>query len=81
MSKRIYLYRKGGVRILKKVIIHYPTDENGQIAKEIAAFRRDAVVKYIESLNLNDRQIETLYAELAKIISVKQRKDVSHGSV
>ena len=44
-----------------------------QIAKEIAAFRCAAAVKYIESLNLNDRQIETLYDALAE--------DVSHRAI
>jgi len=60
--------------MFKQAIIHYPTDEKSlaAIEKEIAAFRCAAAIKYIESLNLNDRQIETLFASLAEEIEAKQ---------
>lgn len=59
--------------MFKKAIIHYPTDAKimAQIDKDLAAFHCDTVVKYVESLNLNDRQIETLYASLADDIAAK----------
>lgn len=62
--------------MFKKAIIHYPSDKRAlaQIGKEIAAFRCAATVKYIESLNLNDRQIEALYASLAEDIAARVRK-------
>lgn len=61
--------------MFKQAIIHYPTDEKilAQIGKEIATFRCAAVVKYIESLHLNDRQIETLYDSLAEEITARQQ--------
>ena len=61
--------------MFKQAIIYYPTDEKAlaQIVKEIAAFRCAATVKYIESLNLNDRQIDTLFSSLAEDISAKER--------
>jgi len=62
--------------MFKQAIIHYPTDENmlRQICKELAVFRCTAAVKYIQSLKLNDRQIETLYADLAEEIKNWQQK-------
>lgn len=62
--------------MFKKAIIHYPKDEAAlaKINKEIAAFRCDATVSYIKSLNLNDRQIETLYDSLDKEIALRKRK-------
>ncbi len=62
--------------MFKQAVIHYPTDEKAlaHISKEIAAFRLAAAVKYIGSLNLNDRQIEMLYAEISETIAVKQQK-------
>ena len=62
--------------MFKQAIIHYPNDENARkfIHKEIAAFRCNAIVKYVESLNLNSRQVETLYESLADDINtIKQR--------
>ena len=66
---------RGGRYMFKQAFIYYPTDEKAlaQIEKEIAAFRCAAAVRYIESLNLNDRQLETLYAGLAEDIATKQR--------
>jgi len=63
--------------MFKQAIIYYPTDEKimAQINKDIAAFRCDATVKYIESLNLNDRQIETFYSGIEEDIHVKKRYD------
>jgi len=62
--------------MFKQAVIHYPSDEKilAQIGKEIAAFRCAATVKYIESLNLNDRQIETLYTDLAEDIAAREQK-------
>lgn len=62
--------------MFKQAVIHYPTDEKAlaQISKEIAAFRCTATVKYIESLNLNDRQIDALYESLADEINVRQEE-------
>lgn len=62
--------------MFKQAVIHYPTEEKvlAQIGKEIAAFRCVATVKYIESLNLNDRQIETLYASLAEDIAAREQR-------
>ncbi len=61
--------------MFKQAVIHYPTDEKtlAQINKEIADFRCIATVKYIESLNLNDSQIESLYAGLSDDITTKQQ--------
>ena len=52
--------------MFSRCIIHYPMDEKAlkQVQKEIASFRLDATMKYIGSLNLNDRQIETLFADI-----------------
>ena len=60
--------------MFKQAVIYYPDNEQAlaQIHKEIAAFRCAATVKYIESLNLSNRQIETLYASLAKDIATKE---------
>jgi hypothetical protein len=59
--------------MFKQAIIYYPKDEKAlaQINKELAAFRCSAAVKYIESLNLNERQIETLFNSLAHDIVTK----------
>ncbi len=56
--------------MFKQAVIHYPADKKAlaQIHKEIAAFRCAAAIRYIESLDLNDRQIEALYASLAEDI-------------
>jgi len=66
--------------MFKKAIIYYPEDEQAlaKIYKEIAAFRCAATVTYIKSLNLNDREIETLYSSLADDIAVKkQAKEIA----
>ena len=62
--------------MFKQAIIHYPTDENTlkRIEKEIAVFWCAATIKYIESLKLNDRQIETLFNALEKEISARNGK-------
>ena len=61
--------------MFKQAIIYYPDSEQAlaQIQKEIAAFRCAATVKYVESLNLNNKQIETLYSSLAKDIAAKNQ--------
>ncbi len=61
--------------MFRQAVIHFPTDEKAlaQITKEISAFRCAATVKFIKSLNLNDRQIETLYLSLAEDISSSQQ--------
>ena len=62
--------------MFKQAIIHYPSDKRAlaQIHKEIAAFRCTATIRYIESLNLSDRQIEALYADLAADMAARNRK-------
>ncbi len=62
--------------MFKQAIIYYPGDKRAlaQIHKEIAAFRCAATIRYIESLNLSDRQIEALYAGLASDITARERK-------
>jgi len=62
--------------MFKRCVVHYPTDEASlrQIYKEIASFRLSATVQYIESLNLNDPQIETLFAELENEIAAKRAR-------
>ena len=57
--------------MFKKVVFHYPDNVQAlaQIYKEIIVFRCTAAVMYIESLNLNNWQIDTLYASLAKDIA------------
>jgi len=64
--------------MFKQATIHYPADENAskQVSRDIAAFRCAAVVKYIETLKLNDRQIETLFACLAKEIAERRQKNI-----
>jgi len=64
--------------MFNQAIIHYPTDENAlkQIGKDIAAFRCDAVAKYIETLKLNDRQIEALFAYLSEEVVIMQQSCV-----
>ena len=61
--------------MFKEAIIYYPKDEHmmAQIHKEIAAFRCATVVRYVESLNLNCRQTETLFASLAETIAEKKQ--------
>jgi len=62
--------------MFKKAVIYYPTDEKmlKQIYKDIASFRCAAVAKYIETLNLNDRQIETLFDSLLNDIAARQQR-------
>ena len=64
--------------MFKKAIIHYPTDANilKQIDKEIAAFWCAAAIKYIESLKLNDRQIENLFCALEKEIVLRKENRI-----
>lgn len=54
--------------MFKRCIIYYPSDENGRkyLAKELASFRVAETVRYICSLDLSDRQTETLFAELTE---------------
>ena len=69
----------GGREMFEQAIIHYPSDENAlkRIDKEIAAFWCAAAIKYIESLKLNDRQIETLFNVLEKEITARNENDKS----
>lgn len=62
--------------MFKQAIIHYPADEKAlsQISKEIAAFLCSATIKYIESLKMNDRQIEKLFAALSEEIAARKQK-------
>ena len=62
--------------MFKHAVIHYPTDDAAlkRICKDIAAFRCAAAVRYIESLNLSDAQIKTLYAALAEDIKSRQQQ-------
>ncbi len=59
--------------VFKQAIIHYPKDEKMliQISKDIASFRCLATMKYIQSLNFNDNQIEALYKSLEEEITKK----------
>ena len=59
--------------MFKKAVIHRP-DETAmkQINKELAAFRRAVTVKYVESLDLNDTQIEALFTAVLEDFSSKQ---------
>ncbi|MHB8063023.1 MAG: hypothetical protein ACYDG2_10380 [Ruminiclostridium sp.] len=45
-----------------------------QISNEIEGFRCSARIKYIESIKINDRQIETLYAASLGRNSHKEEK-------
>ena len=60
--------------MFKQAIIYYPDNEQAlaQIHKEIATFRCSATIRYVESLSLNNRQIETLYVSLADDIAAKE---------
>jgi hypothetical protein len=70
---------EGGRYMFKKAVIYYPTDEKAlaYIHKEIAAFRLSATVDYIDSLSLNDRQIDALFSSLAEDIAAKQEISAS----
>ena len=61
--------------MFKEAIIYYPKDEKAmlQIRKEIVAFQCTTVIRYIESLNLNSRQIETLFVSLTEDIAEKKQ--------
>ena len=61
--------------MFKQAIIHYPTSESDQkqIAKELASFRCMAVTNYIKSLELNARQIDTLFNSIAEEIASRQQ--------
>jgi hypothetical protein len=52
--------------MFKQAIIYYPSDEKAlaNIWKELASFRRTATIKFVESLNLNDKQVETLFSSI-----------------
>jgi len=60
--------------MFKNAVIHYPTSDYSmkQINKELAVFRRNATIRYIESLNLNDKQIETLFTSMLNDITPSQ---------
>jgi hypothetical protein len=61
--------------MFKEAVIYYPTDAQAlaQIYKELAAFWCVAVVEYVGSLNLNNGQIEALYASLEEDIAVEKQ--------
>jgi hypothetical protein len=45
-----------------------------QIAKDLAAFRCRAALTYIETLNLNDNQIDTLFKTIADEVTARSRE-------
>lgn len=55
-------------------MIHYPKDEEilSQIAKDITSFRWDATIRYVNSLKLNNKQLDLLYDNIGVDISSKQ---------
>ncbi|HHX24283.1 MAG TPA: hypothetical protein GX723_09820 [Thermoanaerobacterales bacterium] len=57
--------------MFKRAIIYYPSDEKlkNKIFKDIAVLRCAEAIKYIDSLELNDSQIETLYTSISNAIS------------
>jgi len=70
--------------MFKEATIHYPNDECvlALIHKEIATFQCNAIVKYVETLNLSGRQIKTLYVSLAEdIAKMKQSEEPVARSV
>lgn len=69
-NKMNYCGREGR-QMFTKAIIHYPADTTAmtKIAKELAAFRTSAAIRYIQFLNLTDRQIETLFDSLAEDVA------------
>ena len=62
--------------MFKKAIIYYPTDEKilKQIDKDIAAFRCTVAVKFMDTLNLNEKQKVTVLDSLMQDIT--DNKDV-----
>jgi F0F1-type ATP synthase delta subunit len=52
--------------MFERVVIHYPAQEDAlkQILKEMTSFRSEVIVKYISSLNLNDKQLAELFEKL-----------------
>ena len=48
-------------------MIHYPKDEGllSQIAKDITSFKCDAVIRYVDNLNLNNKQLDVLYDNMS----------------
>ena len=62
--------------MFKQAIIYYPTDERimKQINKDIAAFHCAAAVKYMNTLNLNDRQKVTLIDSIRQDLSAKPQQ-------
>ena len=62
--------------MFKCCIVHFPTDEAARkaIYKEIASFRAAATVRYVQSLNLSDRQIEVLIAGVENELATTREK-------
>ena len=61
--------------MFEKAIIHNSdADAMAQIRKEFAAFQRDAIVQYVESLALNDAEIEALFASLSADLKINRHK-------
>ena len=62
--------------MFKRCVIHYPPDEAGRkyISKELASFRAAETVKYIQSLNLTERETEALFDELEKAIAAQPER-------
>ena len=54
--------------MFKETILHYPDDDQAlaYARKELTAFWCAEIVKYMESLNLSDSQIEAIYAGFAE---------------
>jgi len=61
---------KGVCRVFKQAVIYYPEDKKmqEQIGKDIAAFRCNAAVRYMDTLNLDNKQktvvIDSLLQEI-----------------
>jgi hypothetical protein len=74
-----YMALKGGRDMFKQAVIYYPTDEKAlaQIYKEIASFRCAAAIRYIESLNLNDKQIDLLFVGLAEEVAAMAQECIN----
>jgi hypothetical protein len=65
--------------MFKQAVIHYPSDQAGReiIYKNIAVLRYAETVKYINSLKLNDSQLETLYTSITDSISEINQPNIS----
>ncbi len=60
-----------GVYMFKRAVIHYPNDEEtkNKVFKDMAVLRCAEAIKFINSLNLSDSQLETLYTSISTSIN------------